>query len=105
MNKKIIGAKIRQIRLAKGFSQEKLSEAVDISPRQMCLIENGNSLPSLETFVNIARVLEIDINEFFNISFKNIEDERIKVIDMIKSADRKKLPLINDILCAVVKYR
>lgn len=105
MDKKIIGAKIRQIRLAKGFSQEKLSEAADISPRQMCLIENGNSVPSLETFVNIARVLEIDINEFFNISFKNIEDERIKIIDIIKSADKKKLPLINDILYAVVKYR
>ena len=105
MDKKIIGAKIRQIRLAKGFSQEKLSEAADISPRQMCLIENGNSVPSLETFVNIARVLEIDINEFFNISFKNIEDERIKIIDIVKSVDKKKLPLINDILYAVVKYR
>ncbi len=104
LDKKSIGAKIRQIRLAKGFSQEKLSEAVDISPRQMCLIENGNSVPSLETFVNIARILEIDINDFFNISFKNIEDERIEIIDIVKSANRKKLPLINDILRVVVKY-
>ncbi len=105
MDKKIIGAKIRQARRARGFSQEKLSEIVDISPRQMCLIENGNSYPSLETFVNIAKILEIDINQFFNISFKNIEDERIEIIDMIKSTDRKNLPLISDIIRAVVKYR
>ena len=71
----------------------------------MCLIENGNSYPSLETFVNIAKILEIDINQFFNISFKNIEDERIEIIDMIKSTDRKNLPLISDIIRAVVKYR
>lgn len=105
MDKKTIGAKIRQARRARGFSQEKLSEIVDISPRQMCLIENGNSYPSLETFVNIAKILEIDINQFFNISFKNIEDERIEIIDMIKSTDRKNLPLISDIIRAVVKYR
>ncbi len=105
MDKKTIGAKIRQARRARGFSQEKLSEIVDISPRQMCLIENGNSYPSLGTFVNIAKILEIDINQFFNISFKNIEDERIEIIDMIKSTDRKNLPLISDIIRAVVKYR
>lgn len=34
----------------------------------MCTIENGNSIPSLETFVKIAEILDIDINDFFNLT-------------------------------------
>ena len=43
LDKEIIGKKIRQIRVEKGISQEALSEKIDISPRHMCTIENGNS--------------------------------------------------------------
>ena len=45
LDKEILGKKIKQIRIEKGISQEKLSEKIDISPRQMCTIENGNSFP------------------------------------------------------------
>ena len=67
MDKKTLGKQIKQIRIERGFSQEKLSEIIDISPRQMCIIENGNSLPSLDTFIKIAETLHFDINEFFSI--------------------------------------
>ena len=40
-------------------TEEKLSEKIDISPRHMCTIENGNSIPSLETFVKIAEILDL----------------------------------------------
>ena len=45
LDKEIIGKKIRQLRIEKGLSQEELSEKIDISPRHMCTIENGNSFP------------------------------------------------------------
>ncbi len=105
LDKKYIGAKIKQVRVSKGFSQEKLSEYVDISPRQMCLIENGNSVPSLETFVKIASILELDINDFFNIKSKNLEAERLELIDMIKSIERKKISLLHDIISAIKIYK
>lgn len=105
MDKKNIGAKIRQFRITKGFSQEKLSEIVDISPRQMCLIENGNSVPSLETFVNIARVLEIDMNDFFSVNYENNDVERIEIIDLIKAVDRKKLSLVKALIDAAARYK
>lgn len=105
LDKKYTGAKIRQVRIARGFSQEKLSEFVDISPRQMCLIENGNSTPSLETFVKIASILELDINDFFNLKSKNIEPDRLELIDIIKSIDAKKIPLLLELVSAVRKYK
>ena len=101
LDKVLLGKQIRQIRLEKGISQEKLSELIYISPRQMCLIENGNSYPSLDTFIRIAEVLEIDINEFFRINSAEYDSLRNTIIDLVKALDRRKLPLVRDILVAV----
>ncbi len=101
MDKVLLGKQLRQIRIEKGLSQEKLSELVFISPRQMCLIENGNSYPSLDTFVRIAEILEIDINKFFSINSSENDSIRTSIIDMVKALDRKKLPLLKDIIVAV----
>lgn len=101
LDKLLLGKQIKQLRIERGLSQEKLSEMIYISPRQMCLIENGNSYPSLDTFIRIAEVLEIDVNEFFKIRAKENDEYRNSIIDLIKGLDRRKLPLVKDILIAV----
>lgn len=105
MDKKILGKQIKQIRLERGMSQEKLSELIFISPRQMSVIETGNSYPSLDTFVRIAEVLQFDINEFFNIKIKGQDELRTRVIEYVRSADRRNLPLISDIMQAIEQNR
>ena len=99
----MLGKQLKQLRIDRGFSQEKLSEMVDISPRQMCVIENGNSLPSLDTFIKIAQTLHFDINEFFDISAEPVEKLRTDVMRLVQTADRKNLSLIKDLLLAVEK--
>lgn len=101
LDKEIIGKKIRQIRTEKGFSQEELSEKIDISPRHMCTIENGKSVPSLETFVNIARVLDIDINNFFNLTPGDHNTLRDEIYNLIQTSTVKELNLIKDIISAI----
>ena len=103
LDKKIIGKKIRQLRLEKGFSQEQLSEKIDISPRHMCTIENGNSFPSIETFVNISKILDIDINSFFNLNIDNKDSLRKEIYDLVQTSSRSELQLIKDIIVAVQK--
>lgn len=103
MDKKLLGKQIKQLRISKGLSQEKLSEMIDISPRQMCVIENGSSIPSLDTFINIAKVLEIDINEFFNIKALDISNTRLEIIELVKALDVKKLKLAKEILETIDK--
>ncbi|MBP3925230.1 helix-turn-helix transcriptional regulator [bacterium] len=105
LDKEIIGKKIRQIRREKGFSQERLSEEIDISPRQMCMIESGNSYPSIETFVKISKILEIDINNFFNLSAKNSDELRTEIYDLINICSVSELHLIKDIIQAIQKNR
>ncbi len=69
----------------------------------MCIIENGNSIPSLDTFIKIAQTLHFDINDFFNISPEPLSELSSEIIEKIKSADPKSLQLIKDILAAVEK--
>ncbi len=101
MDKLLLGKQIKQLRIERGLSQEQLSEMVFISPRQMCLIENGNSYPSLDTFIRIAQILEIDVNKFFKINANESDTYRDSVIDIVKMLDRRKLPLVKDLLIAV----
>ena len=103
LDKKILGKQLKQIRISRGMSQEKLSELVYLSPRQMSIIETGNSYPSLDTFVRIAEVLEFDINEFFNIRIKEKDELRTCIVELINATDRKHLGLIKDIINAVEK--
>ena len=100
MDKKILGKQLKQIRISRGMSQEKLSELVFLSPRQMSIIETGN-YPSLDTFIRIAEVLQFDINEFFNIRIKEKDELRLCIIELIKATDRKHLNLIKDIINAI----
>lgn len=105
LDKEIIGQKIRQIRVERGFSQEKLSEKIDISPRHMCTIENGNSLPSLETFVKISQILDIDINDFFNLTPRNTDKLRTEIYELVQTSSVPELHLIKDLILAVRKNR
>ena len=101
LDRELFGEKIRQIRRLRGFSQEKLSEKIDISPRHMCTIENGNSLPSIETFVKIAKILNININEFFNINPAINDSLKTEIYDLIQTSSFEELNLIKDIIKAI----
>lgn len=103
MDKKILGKQLKQIRISRGISQEKLSEMIFISPRQMSIIETGNSYPSLDTFIKIAEKLEFDINEFFSIKSKSADVIRSKVIEQVKTVDSTHLNLISEIITAIEK--
>ncbi len=103
MDKVLLGKKLKQIRISRGISQEQLSEMIYLSPRQMSIIETGNSYPSLDTFVRIAEKLEFDINDFFNVNIKTQDETRQKVIEQVKTLDKKHLDLVSDIISAIEK--
>ena len=63
--KNSIEEKIRNLRLEKGLSQEKLSEFVNLSREHISCIERGKHLPTVETLYNLAKYFQIDIKLFF----------------------------------------
>ena len=67
----------------------------------MCTIENGNSFPSIETFVKIAQILDIDINEFFNLSPNNNDSLREEIYNLVQTSTIKELYLLKDIIKSI----
>ena len=53
-----VGARIREIRKAKGWSQDELAKKCGISMNFIGHIERGTKKMSLDTFTNICRKLE-----------------------------------------------
>lgn len=59
MNTSSIGKRIRKFREAKGWRQEDFAERVGLSVTYTGMIERGEKVPKLETFITIANALEV----------------------------------------------
>ncbi len=64
--RKMIGEKIRKIRTIKGFSQDYVSNILNISQAAYSDIENNKSKINLERIQEIANVFELDINDLIS---------------------------------------
>lgn len=71
----------------------------------MCTIENGNSFPSIETFIKIAEILEININDFFNLTPETNDKLRRDIYNLIQTSTIQELHLIKDIISAIQNNR
>lgn len=63
MDLKSIGKRIREKRLQNSWSQEDLAEKTGLTPVYIGMIERGEKIPKLETFVKIANVLRATSDE------------------------------------------
>lgn len=54
---KDIGQRIKEKRIEKGLTQEKLSEMIGVGPSHMSHIESGSTVPSFEVFISILNAL------------------------------------------------
>ncbi len=64
----ILGLKIRQLRIKRGFSLKELAEAADLSISYLNEIEKGKKYPKIEKLAALAQSLNIDLGEL--VSFK-----------------------------------
>jgi len=65
--RKLLGSRIRELRIRKGLRQEQLAELVEMEPASVCNIENGRNYPSflnLEKIINILGVTFTDVFQF-----------------------------------------
>lgn len=67
-----IGNKIKHFRLLKGFSQEKMSELLEISAKAYGNIERNITDVNLSRLEQIANVLGISLPKLFDFEEKNI---------------------------------
>lgn len=63
MNTSSIGKRIRKFREHKGWRQEDFAEKIGLSVTYTGMIERGEKVPKLETFITIANVLEVSADQ------------------------------------------
>ena len=54
-----IGKNIRKYRLSKKYRQEDLAERAGLTTNYIGMVEGGEKIPSLETFIKILNALEV----------------------------------------------
>lgn len=59
MEPETIGRNIKKYRIEKKLRQEDLAEKTDLSSNYIGMVERGEKIPSLETFISILNALEI----------------------------------------------
>ena len=100
--KKLLGARIKELRKKKGLSQEQLSEQIEIDSKHLSRIEVGKSYPSIQTLEKIANVLNVEIKDLFEFMHHMREKELIDSLNkLIKESNVENLRLIFKIVNAI----
>lgn len=90
---KDVGARIRMARQDRKMTQERLADAAGVGVTHISHIETGNSIPSLQVFVDILNTLQCSADELLCIELKQAQpqfDSWIKnVFDDCTDKERK----------------
>ena len=86
-----IGTTIRGYRLQKGMSQGDIEKRTGLLRCYLSRVENGHTVPSLETLQKIARALDLQLSEFFaeeaiakEMSGLNLNEEEIRFLTQVQ---------------------
>lgn len=102
-DKKFIGNIIRNARKKAHLTQEELSEKVDMTDKNLGNIENGKQFPQLNNFFRLLEVLNIGIEDFGVNSKAVLDNEKVKLLSKIYSADSEVIKTYNLIIDAIDK--
>ncbi len=86
-----IGTTIRAHRLQRGLSQGDIEKKTGLLRCYLSRVENGHTVPSLDTLSKIAVALDLSISQFFaddslsqELSTKKLSDEELRFLSQIR---------------------
>jgi transcriptional regulator with XRE-family HTH domain len=86
-----IGTTIRAHRLQRGLSQGDIEKKTGLLRCYLSRVENGHTVPSLDTLSKIAMALDLPISQFFNddsagrqMNSRKISDEELRYLTQIR---------------------
>jgi transcriptional regulator with XRE-family HTH domain len=92
--KKLIGARIKELRKQAGLTQEELAEQVELDSRHLSRLEVGKHFPSLDSLERIAEALNVPMAEFFQFTIEDTPAAMRAYIDRFaKGASNSQLAL------------
>ncbi len=104
--KKMIGARIQNIRKSKGLTQDRLAEDVNISPKYLSSIERGRENPTLNTIIQLSDSLDVELEDFFeSVKLESPEISREMIIDLLDKADPEQLKMFYKIVAVIIEKK
>ena len=95
MNTSSIGKRIRKYREAKGWRQEDFAEKIGLSVTYTGMIERGEKVPKLETFITIANALEVSadllLTDVLTTGYHIKSSEITEEISSLKPSERDRI--------------
>jgi len=88
MNERSIAKNIKNLRLNKKMSLDKLSQLTGLTKGYLSKIERSHKAPPLSTLNKIALTMDVDVTFFLKENSEEVKDTRLTVV---KNRDRKKV--------------
>lgn len=83
--KVLLGERIRELRKARGLTQEQLAELVEVEQKHVSRLELGKSYPTIERLEKIAEALNVPLKDFFDFMHLDSPDTRaLKIDELVK---------------------
>ena len=97
-----IGQNIKEKRLAKSWKQSTLAEKVDLTTSYVGMIERGEKIPKLESFIHITNALDSTSDEILsgvlNRGYEIRMSEYIKKIQNLSKEEQNKIFEVLDVM-------
>jgi transcriptional regulator with XRE-family HTH domain len=105
-----IGVTIRGYRLQKGYSQGDIEKRTGLLRCYLSRVENGHTVPSLDTLAKIAGALELPLAEFFaedalkrEMTVQKLTEEELRFLTQIRRYSTNLNDIDRKLLLAMVK--
>lgn len=105
MNTESIGKRIKNYRVQKGWRQEDFAEKIGLSVTYTGMIERGEKVPKLETFINIANVLGVSTDLLLaDVLVAKYEIKSSALTEAISSLPKAEQERIHKVIGAMIEF-
>ena len=101
-----IGKNIRKYRIEKKMRQEDLAEKTDLSTTYIGMVERGEKIPSLETFLSILNVLCISADLVLYEELNTGYEIKISLLnEKLEALSAKDKTLVYNVVDAIIAHK
>lgn len=98
VDKKLVGRKIRDIRIKNGYTLEDFGKLFNAKKGNVQSWEKGNALPNKERLLNISKIANLTVNELLYGSIDELEELTERALNLSKE---EKIKLISELLASI----
>lgn len=105
--KKLVGDRIRQLRKARGYSQEKLADKAELHYTHIGAIERGEKNWSIETLIKVSRGLNVEIAEIFQFPLRPSETRQMKqsLLEEINTSSPEAIKILSALVKGLKSFK